>query len=211
MDDTQALVLLNMISGPALSTVRRLLDAFPRPSDIFRASRGKLLEAGGRMAPGTAGKIIDAPKTIDPDEEIKRARSLGAEIITFLDARYPARLKEIYDFPPVLYVRGDASLLGGCMLAVVGSRQPSVYGMETCRTLCSGLALHGVGIISGLARGIDRIAHETALECGATTVAVLGCGLDVIYPEENKGLYGKIASGKGAVVSEFPIGTRPNA
>jgi DNA processing protein len=131
-------------------------------------------------------------------------------MLTQEEAGYPAGLKEIPYPPPFLFVWGTLKPEDDLAVALVGTRTPSYYGLKACRRLAGNLAAQGITVVSGLARGIDTAAHEGALEAGGRTLAVLGCGLDVVYPPENRGLYQKIP-GQGALISEFPLGTPPEA
>ncbi len=140
---------------------------------------------------------------------MRRVAEQGAALLTPDDEAYPGRLLEIYDPPPVLWVRGNAEVLNRPGIAVVGTRQPSPYGAGMAEMLSRDLARRGMAVLSGMARGVDTAAHKGALEAGGLTVAVWGTGIDVIYPKENKRLAEKIVASGGAVISEFPIGTFP--
>ncbi len=152
------------------------------------------------------GKCVDAPDDAAVDAQMERAAHAGARVLTPWDADYPARLRGVPDAPPVLFVRGDASLLGGPALAVVGTRTPSARGTAFAATLATAVAASGVTVVSGLARGIDTAAHRGALAAPGTTVAVLGTGIDVVYPRENDRLMEHVAAA-GCVVSEQLCGT----
>ena len=128
--------------------------------------------------------------------------------LTWHDSRYPERLKQIYDRPPVIYVRGAITEQDDWGIAVVGSRQPTAYGKEMALTLSTGLARSGITVVSGLARGIDSIAHRAALDAGGRTLAIQACGLDMVYPPEHQRLADEIAE-SGAVISDYPLDTRP--
>jgi DNA processing protein len=144
------------------------------------------------------------------EEQLARLNSAGVEMITQSDPRFPGRLKEI-PYPPLyLFIRGTLAPADGLAVAVVGTRAASYYGLKACRRLAGGLAARGLTVVSGLARGIDTAAHQGALEMNGRTLAVLGCGLDVVYPPENRKLYQEIPE-HGALVSEFPLGTPPEA
>jgi DNA processing protein len=144
------------------------------------------------------------------DRELDRSHRAGVHVVNFFDQRYPPHLSEIGDPPVVLFVRGNVDLLSNPrFVAVVGTREPSHFGETATRSITSELAERGWGIVSGLARGIDTIAHRTALNMGASTIAVLGCGLDRIYPRENEGLAGDIVASGGALISELPLGAPP--
>ena len=158
----------------------------------------------------SAQRIATRRPTIDPEAELGRLEDLGVRAITRHDDGYPPRLKEIYELPPVLYVRGLFLPEDERSVAVVGTRRPTAYGREVGYRLTSDMARSGVTIVSGLARGIDAIAHRAALEAGQRTIAVMGSGVDVIYPREHANLAEEIVQ-SGALISEHPLGIRPNA
>lgn len=159
----------------------------------------------------TAKSIVEARVSIDPDEEWERLEREGVRAVHLRSGAYPALLREIHDPPPVLYVRGDIDSLGDRTVAVVGSRAATAYGREMARRISGGLAGSGVTVLSGLARGIDGTAHRAALDANGKTVAVLGGGLDRIYPAEHTGIAREIVDGGGALVTEYPLGMRPQA
>lgn len=178
---------------------------------LSRAWSADALElTGAGLDPGTARHIVKSRPEIDPDKELEGVTSAGVRVVTWHDADYPSRLGEIYDKPPVLYVKGELPSDRDRLVAVVGTRKPTAYGRQVAHQLSSELARAGVTIVSGLARGIDGIAHRAALEAGQRTVAVLGSGVDVIYPREHTSLAEQIVA-NGAIISEHPMGTRPNA
>ncbi len=142
-------------------------------------------------------------------QEAERVTATGAQFVTYMDDAYPERLREIYDAPPLLWVRGDASLLKRPSIAVVGTRHPTPYGSGMAEMLARDLAANGLIILSGMARGIDTSAHKGALAAKKPTLAIWGTGVDVIYPKENKALAEQIAATGGAIVSELPLGTFP--
>jgi DNA processing protein len=200
-------IALNMIRGIGPRTANQLLDRFGSPAQIFAASRGAL-EASG-VKPETVRELHDSEILEKAGAEIERLERLGAQVITLEDEDYPPLLREIYDPPIALYVRGD--LKRACerpCLAVVGSRRCSTYGINAAASLARDLAAQGLTIVSGMARGIDAAAHRGALEAAGLTVAVVGTGLEMTYPKEHKKLEGEIAA-SGAVISEFPLGTPP--
>ena len=158
----------------------------------------------------TAQLVASRRSNIDPDAETGRLADVGVRAITRHDDEYPPRLKEIYDPPPVLYVRGELLPEDERSVSVVDTRRPTAYGREAAYHLSHDIARAGVTIVSGLARGIDAIAHRAALEAGQRTIAVLGSGVDVIYPREHTTLATEIA-GNGATISEHPLGVRPDA
>lgn len=137
-------------------------------------------------------------------------RRLEVQVLTVWDDDYPLRLKEIPAAPPLLYMKGTLTPADETSIGVVGTRGPTTYGKSLAARIVPDLVRTGLTIVSGLARGIDTIAHRAALETGGRTIAVLGCGIDVVYPAENRSLYGRIAE-SGAVVTEYPLGTKPDA
>lgn len=202
-------IALNMIRGIGPRTANLLLDRFGAPANVFAASRDALASAG--LKPDIIGQLHDTEILDKGQAEIERLEAIGAQVITLADDAYPELLREIYDPPIVLYVKGDlAGALSQPGIAVVGSRRCSTYGINAANFLARELAAHGVTIISGLARGIDGSAHRGVLEVGGKTVGVIGTGMDVCYPKEHKKLSEEIVV-NGAVVSEFPLGTPPLA
>ena len=174
---------------------------------VFSASLTELEGVG--MPAESAQFCFDGRARAAALEEAKRVAEVGARFLTAEDAEYPSRLMEIYDPPPVLWVRGDAEVLNRAGIAVVGTRQPTPYGSGMAEVLSRDLARRGLAVMSGMARGVDTCAHKGALDAGGVTVAVWGTGVDVIYPKENKKLAEQIVAQGGAVVSEFPLGTFP--
>jgi DNA processing protein len=207
MNDFEALVLLNMVKGIGSIRMCRLLDAFDRPVEIFRAAPQRLIEAAG-LTPFLARLVLAAPGQMAPVAEIRRADALGIRILSIADEDYPASLRAIPDPPCILYVKGDLLPCDANALAVVGSRGASPYGLSSARVFGSRLSQYGLTIVSGLARGIDTAAHRAALDAGGRTIAVLGSGLACIYPPENEGMFYQIAC-QGAVISQFPLRMPP--
>jgi DNA processing protein len=192
---------------PALGPIRarKLVDRCGGIENVFRASLTELESAGLQAV--SAQSIALGESLQAAEEELVRAASAGAELLTLDDDLYPAGLKNIYDPPVVLYVRGDAQLLAEPGIAVVGTRHPTPYGIGMANRLACDLAARGLVILSGMARGVDTAAHRGALEAKGRTVAVWGTGVDVPYPRENRKLAEQIVESGGAIVSEFAIGT----
>ncbi len=209
MNAREAYIALNMIDEVGPVRVRALLDHFGSPSAILSASPSDLKQVNG-IGPEVARNIANWEKQIDLAGELERIEKTGARVITRDDAEYPSNLKQIYDPPLVLYARGTLRTENALVVAIVGSRQTTLYGQETARKLAYQLARMGVTVISGGARGVDTAAHTGALQAKGHTVAVTGCGLDVIYPAENKKLFDQIAEKGGAMVTEFPFGVQPD-
>lgn len=209
MNDFESLVVLNMIPALGSISIKQLLCAFDRPRDIFHASSGALLSVEG-ITPKKVAAIKSAQQHFDCAAEVRLARDNKIEIITMLDARYPEHLKNIYDPPAVLYVKGALLAQDYNGVAVVGSRRPSFYGLSSAQRLSAALASRGLTVISGLARGIDTASHQGALGAGGRTIAVLGSGLLRLYPQENDRLADDI-SRHGALISEYSLKTPPLA
>lgn len=182
--------------------------AYPSLEAAWRASEGELVDCG--LDVRTAQAIARARREIDPDAEMERLAGAGVQALARTDSAYPSRLREIDDAPPVLYVRGAWTPEDEWSVAVVGTRRATAYGRQAATELTRGLAASSVTVVSGLARGVDTIAHRTALDTGGRTVAVLANGLDTIYPPENRRMADEIAE-RGAVVSDYPLGTKPRA
>jgi len=198
---------LQSIPGVGKSLYRRVVEKLGSPRAVFLADEEELLQVKG-LRPGIAREILE----FDRDEEVlaalKRIKRLDIRLITIGQREYPANLARIADPPVLLYVHGHIEPRDNLAVAVVGARRPTPYGRQVARQLARELAERGVCIVSGMARGIDSIAHEGALEAGGRTLAVLGSGIDVVYPPEHRELYHRIAE-NGAVISEFPMGTKP--
>jgi DNA processing protein len=189
---------------------RRILDAVKKldcPEQIFELSLTSL--EGLQLTAEAAQFLFDGKARETAEKELAMAREAGAQLVTFSSPDYPERLKEIYDPPPVLWVRGDARLLSRSAMAVVGTRHPSPYGSGMAELLSRDLAARGLIIVSGMARGIDTHAHKGALVARTPTVAIWGTGVDVVYPKENRKLSEDILAAGGAIVSELPMGTFP--
>ncbi|MBM4273227.1 MAG: DNA-protecting protein DprA [Deltaproteobacteria bacterium] len=200
---------LRRIPGVGLVLFHRLVQAFGSPAGVFQAAREDLRSIKG-VSPAMAQAIVTFRDWDQVEAQISQLKALGAEMLTHSDPGFPARLKEIPYAPPLIFIRGTLEDEDALAVALVGTRTPSYYGLKTCRRLAGALAARGVTVVSGLARGIDTAAHQGALENSGRTLAVLGCGLDVVYPPENKELYRKIPE-QGALITEFPLGTPPEA
>lgn len=192
--------------GVGARLAAELLKRFGSPENVFAASVAAL-EACGLPAP-VAQTIHSRSPLKAAEEELEKVRQQGCRLLAWDEPDYPALLKEIYDPPMLLYVQGDASVLNSHCLAVVGSRKPTPYGQQVTTRLAGELAARGLTIVSGLARGIDSAAHRGALDGGGKTIAVLGTGIDVDYPKENKKLREQIEA-QGCVVTEFPLSIFP--
>ncbi|MFA7465022.1 MAG: DNA-processing protein DprA [Syntrophales bacterium] len=201
-------IALRSITGMGNAALSRLVEAFGSPEEVFRRPEKDLARAG-RISPELAKNIRSFRNWESIVREVESAGNAGMEILTPEDAFYPRALRNIHNYPAVLYARGSLLENEPC-IAIVGSRRASAYGKQTTFSLSRDLVMSGLTVASGMARGIDTAAHRGALAGGGRTIAVLGSGLDVIYPPENEELFNEIAS-RGAVISEFPPGTRPLA
>jgi DNA processing protein len=193
---------LRMIPGLGTRRIGLLLERMRTPQAIFRASASELEAAG--LTGAVARSVASGCSFDDAASQQQKARESGAQLITLGDARYPETLRKIFDPPPVLFTRGRTELLASICIGVVGTRHPTPYGVAAAERLSGDLARAGVTITSGMARGIDTTAHKAALAADGTTIAVLGCGVDIVYPSENRKLAAEIAV-KGLIVSEFPM------
>ncbi len=195
---------------PTIGSVRvgLLEERFGSLEAAWQATQGELTAAG--LTEATAESVGQVRRVVDPEREIESARAAGVEVLTWHSSGYPALLREIDGPPPVLYVRGSLEPNDEARVTVVGTRNPTVYGREAGRHLAGDLAKFGVTVVSGLARGIDGVAHSAALEAGGRTIAVMGSGLDIVYPPEHSALAARIVE-NGAVVSEHPLGSKPEA
>ncbi|MFA6533746.1 MAG: DNA-processing protein DprA [Patescibacteria group bacterium] len=189
---------------------KKIINYFSSLRDFFSCGKVDLLRAG--LSETMADKIISSRGQLDLEAIWQRLKKEEIQLVTFLDPEYPALLKEIYDFPPILYLRGAPLAATDLAIAVVGTRLSTAYGEYMTNELVRGLVQGGVTVVSGLARGIDSSAHQATLRAGGKTVAVLGSGLDwrSIYPRENKKLVEEIMAGGGTVISEFPCGMPPH-
>ena len=180
--------------------------------DLTRAwhAPGRELRAAG-IGRAVAQAIVDARDRISPQQERQRLADAGLAALTWHDHGYPPRLRETADAPPILYIRGTLLPADETAVAVVGTRRPTSYGYRATADLSAALATSGVTVVSGLALGIDARAHQAALDAGGRTIAVLGNGLDTVYPRENTHLARRILDEGGALISEFPLGVRPEA
>ncbi|MDD5698360.1 MAG: DNA-processing protein DprA [Victivallaceae bacterium] len=204
MTDREAYIVLNMISGVGTSRLKALVENFGEPHKIFRQTVENLGRIKGISEP-LAHKIISWEQDIDLRAELEFTRLGGARIITLADAEYPEILHGIYDPPLCLYVRGELPDFSHNSLAVVGSRRATIYGRKMAKHIAVAAVLAGWKVISGLAFGIDAVAHQAAVEAGGVTVAVLGGGLARIHPQEHVPLARSIIDGGGALISEFPM------
>lgn len=203
MDAREAFVALNLIENLGPVRVRQLLDHFGEAPAILQATREELRRVPG-IGRDTAEAIVGWEQAVDLNRELKWIESYGCDVLIQTDEIYPSLLREIYDPPIVLYAKGRLSAQDKNAVAVVGTRQSTYYGLETARKLAYQLAYVGVTVVSGGARGIDTAAHRAALAAGGRTVAVLGTGINLVFPPENADLFERVTA-RGAVLTQFPF------
>jgi DNA processing protein len=189
---------------------RRILRTVQKAGGAARVLQFSLTELEGLSLPAAAVQFVHGGEARRAaDEEVERLTATGATFLTYADEAYPERLREIFDAPPVLWLRGEAALLAKPSIAVVGTRRPTPYGSGMAEVLARDLAARGLLIVSGMARGIDTSAHKGALAAKKPTLAIWGTGVDVIYPKENKALAEQIVATGGAILAELPLGSFP--
>jgi len=199
------------IPGVGRITFRKLVDLFGSPERVLSASPEDLRKIG-MLSYKVAAAIASFPWQEPAKREIEKAAAANVAIVTADSPAYPEHLRNTLDPPPYLYVKGELRAEDGNAVAIVGTRKPTHYGMTVTRRIAGELSSAGFTIVSGMARGIDTQAHRGALAAGGRTIAVLGCGIDVVYPPENTGLMEEIsAAGRGAAVTENPFGTQPES
>jgi DNA processing protein len=210
VDDVERKYWIAFSKVPRIGRVRvtQLEEHFGRLEEAWRASASELRAAG--LDPATVSACTAARASVDPDAEFERLAEHGVSALTWHDAAYPRQLLEVYDRPPVLYVRGTLQPADEWAVAVVGTRRVSVYGRQVAEEMARGLAASRITVVSGLARGVDAIAHRAALEAGGRTIGVLACGLDMVYPPEHKRLAEQIVD-QGALISDYALGTQPRS
>lgn len=196
-----------MVSGIGPARLKRLIDHFGDAEKAWRAAPLELARSG--LDRKSLQALLAARDRLDLDAEMARISEFGARVVTLADDSYPRLLREVSLPPPVLYYKGSLLPADDYAVAVVGTRHVKTYGREVTRYLAGELARNKITVVSGLALGIDAAAHQAALDAGGRTIAVLGSGLDVIYPGENTGLARSIVA-SGAVVTEYPLGTKPD-
>jgi len=205
-DEQRDWLTLTLVPGVGTAMFIRLLARFHSPSNVLRASRGALEDVVG---PKLAQRIAQYADVADVDGQQRAMAEYDVSLITMEDTAYPLRLAEIYDPPLLLFVRGELLEQDQCCVAIVGTRRASPYGLRMAEKFGRELAARGITVVSGLATGIDTAAHRGALSAGGRTIAVLGNGVDVVYPQQNADLMHRITQ-QGAVVSQFSMGTKPS-
>ncbi|MBI4286178.1 MAG: DNA-protecting protein DprA [Chloroflexi bacterium] len=207
-EDLKYWVGFNIISGIGRVRFGQLESYFSSLEKAWQAGPADLKNAG--LDSGTIKAITTWRPKISLEEEMAKLARYGITVFTYHDEGYPARLKEIYDYPPIIYVRGSLLPQDEWCVAVVGTRRASIYGRQVTEELVTDLARNKITIVSGLAKGIDSIAHQSALAAGGRSIAIFACGLDTVYPAENADLARRMI-GQGALISEYHPGTKPRA
>ncbi|MHB8778484.1 MAG: DNA-processing protein DprA [Anaerolineales bacterium] len=208
MDDKKYWIGFNLIKGIGAVRMQGLVAYFGDLESAWNADSDSLAEAG--LGEKVIERVLTARETVSLDKVWQKIEAQGIKILTWGDEEYPARLKEIDQPPPVLYIRGEYLPDDLFAVAVVGTRKVTAYGRQVTEEIASFLAANGMTVISGLARGVDVIAHQTALKAGGRTIGVLGCGVDKIYPPEHRGLAEQMME-RGAIISDYAVGTPPDA
>jgi DNA processing protein len=208
MDTLRYYIGFNLVQGIGPVRLRALIEACGDIERAWHAPADLLHHAG--LERRALENLLEVRARVDLEREVQRIAAAGVQALTWDSPDYPSLLREIPAPPPLIYVRGHLEPEDAWAVAVVGTRRASAYGREVTRRLVSDLARSGITIVSGLARGIDGVAHRTALEAGGRTIAVLGCGVDLVYPPEHLDLARRIVE-HGALVSEYPLGTPPEA
>jgi len=198
----------SIIPGIGRVKFSQLENYFGNLEGAWKATPSDLKHAG--LDTGSINAVTSWRPRISLEAEMEKLDRYSVKALTWHDPDYPARLREIYDYPPILYVRGSLLLADEWYLAVVGTRRISAYGRQVTEEIVADLARNKITIVSGLAKGIDTLAHRSALDAGGRSIAVFACGLDTVYPSENAALARSIIQ-QGALISEYPLGTRPRA
>ncbi|NLD92069.1 MAG: DNA-protecting protein DprA [Fibrobacter sp.] len=202
-------IALNAVSGLGPVRIAKLLEQFGTPRKIFEQSVETIKELN-LLPSSCVAALFNDELFVYADKQLQKAYEHGVEIMTIQDSDYPQYLKAIYAPPPVLYIKGNRSAFKNHAVGLVGTRNPTTYGRTSTVQITKELVGCGLTIVSGLARGIDTVAHETTLSSGGCTIAVLGCGIDYIYPKQNEKLAKQISE-TGLLVSEFPMGIYPDS
>jgi DNA processing protein len=209
MSDLKYWLGFNLVKGFGPAKLQALQDYFGDLGAAWQANEAQLSRIG--IDQRAVASLLETRQTVDLEAELTAVQKAGLELLTWDSPGYPRYLREIPNAPPVLYVHGGLVEQDQWAIGVVGTRRFTAYGRQITRDLVAGLVTNGLTIVSGLAKGIDSIAHKTAVEMGGRTIAVLGSGLDCVYPAENRALAAQIAAGRGAVISDYPLGTQPDA
>lgn len=209
MEDIRYWVWLSRIEGLNPKVLNDLIKKYKYPKVLWNSTKEELIQEG--MKETYANKITDSKYREGLDRYLEYMKNNNIELINIYDKYYPDKLKVIYDPPAILYVKGNKEILKEKAIAIVGCRLCTKYGENMAKKLAYNLSLNNINVISGLARGIDTYSHIGCIKGKGKTIAVVGCGLDRVYPEENKKLFNEIINTGGAIISEYVIGTKPLA
>ncbi len=207
MDPKTYWVGFNLVKGIGAVRFKQILDFFGSAETAWESPTSGFVSAG--LPQKVVENFVTVRNQVDLERVMDRINSSGIRVMTWLDADYPRRLKEIDQSPPVLYIKGSINVEDDWAVAVVGTRRVTPYGRQVASEIAAYLAQNGITVVSGLARGVDAISHQSALQTGGRTIAVLGSGVDVIYPPEHRKLAAEIVE-QGALVSDYPVGTAPD-
>jgi DNA processing protein len=196
----------NLVPGIGRVKFSQLENYFGKMENAWKAGPADLRQAG--LDRNTLKFIETSRPQIDLDTEMEKLAQQGVKAYTYHDIQYPARLKEIYDYPPLIYIKGELTTQDEWCIAVVGTRRATVYGRQVTEEIVADLARSKITVVSGLARGIDTVAHRSTLAAGGRTIGIFACGLDTIYPAENAALAANMVD-HGAIISEYPLGAKP--
>lgn len=208
MENLEYWIWLSRIEKLGSIKIQRLLERYKHPKEIWKLKKEDLLKVDG-IGEIIAEEILNNKYRMGLKEEIRKMEKENVEFISIYDENYPKNLKQLYDKPISLYVKGNKKILNEFSLAIIGCRENSTYGKKVATAIARGLARQKITTVSGLARGIDSISHGATLQAGGKTIAVIGSGLDIIYPYENANLAKEIVKTGGAIISEYPLGTKP--
>jgi DNA processing protein len=208
MSDKKYWIGFNLIKGIGAVRMHGLVAYFGDLESAWRADPAALTEAG--LGAKLIERVISARETVDLDQVCAKIEAQGIQILTWADEEYPSRLREIDQPPPILYIRGEYLQDDLFAVAIVGTRKVTSYGRQVTEEIASFLASNGITVVSGLARGVDAIAHQSALRAGGRTIGILGSGVDKIYPPEHRALAEQMME-RGAVISDYAVGTPPDA
>lgn len=209
MDDKKYWIWLSRIEGLGSVKINKLLELYKSPKNIWNLKVKDLMEVEG-IGIVLANRICEEKYKKGIDIYLDYMKRYEIEIITIQDEKYPNKLRNIYDSPAILYVKGDSSILNDFSISIIGCRQCSEYGRIVAKQISFELAKYNINIVSGMAKGIDTCAHIGCINAKGKTIAVLGSGLDRVYPKENIKLYNEIIKSGGAIISEYIIGTKPD-
>ena len=196
----------NIVPGIGRVKFSQIESHFGKLENAWKAGKTDLIQAG--LDSHTIKAIETTRSQTDLDSEMEKLQKSGTKAITYHDAEYPSRLREIYDYPPLIYIKGNLIPQDEWSIAVVGTRRATVYGRQVAEDIAADLARNNITVVSGLARGIDTVAHNSTLKAGGRTIAIFACGLDTVYPGENANLARSIIK-QGALISEYPLGAKP--